>query len=683
MHGHRRGVALVPMLAMLAWPAVAGAQYFGRNKVRYEVPAFQVMSTEHFDVYFEPLERDAAHLAGRLAERWYARLSAFFTHELRGRQPLVLYRSSAAFRQTNILEGDIGEGTGGVTESLRRRIVLPLGDSLAATDHVIGHELVHAFQFDLTTRAEAASDNRMAGAETLPLWFVEGMAEYLSRGPVDVETALWLRDAVASDALPSVKALGNPQYFPYRWGHALWAYIAGRWGEGVMVTALLDAGRSGRAEAALAGTLGVTTSDLTRDWHAALRDWAARPGALRPAGAPAARRVDVSRGDLGLDAGPALSPDGRWLAVLSARDLLSVDLFLVDAAYGRVVERVASTTRDAHLTSLEFIGSVGAWDPSSRYLAFASRRGGRPTIERYDAVARQRLAPVTPEGVDEVRNPAWSPSGGHLAFVGTHHGRVDLFVTTVATGETSQLTDDAWAELHPIFSPDGESLVIATDRFTSDLDLGVAGDWQLASVAVGSRQVARLVAWDGSMLTPQWADAAGRALVFIGTRAGVPNVWRLDRENGAVTPVTDLAVGVMGITPTSPALSTAAEASRLAYSTMDHGRLHVFVQPLADAPAAGGEAAPTPSAAALPPVDRASGDVARYLADAGRAAAGVGDLRRGAVPSAVRTGRRRAAERRCRGRSVRHLRGRPDRPALGRHARRPLARHGVPGQCHR
>ena len=83
-------------------------------------------------------------------------------HQLRGRQPLVLYASHPDFEQTNTIQGELGEGTGGVTEPLRRRIILPLGGPLADTDHVIGHELVHAFQFDITTRPESRARARRA-----------------------------------------------------------------------------------------------------------------------------------------------------------------------------------------------------------------------------------------------------------------------------------------------------------------------------------------------------------------------------------------------------------------------------------------------------------------------------------------------------------------------------------------
>jgi len=132
----------------------SSAQYFGQNKVQYQKLDFKVLRTEHFDIYFYPEERAGTEIAARMAERWYARLSKFFHHELRGRQPLILYASPTDFQQTNVIPGDLGEGTGGVTEPIRRRIVLPLAGPLGDTDHVLGHELNHRGQIRwLRTRA--------------------------------------------------------------------------------------------------------------------------------------------------------------------------------------------------------------------------------------------------------------------------------------------------------------------------------------------------------------------------------------------------------------------------------------------------------------------------------------------------------------------------------------------------
>ncbi len=106
---------------MAAQPADAQIGYFGQNKVQYRNFKFQVLKTDHFDIYYYPEEEQAARMASRMAERWYVRLSTVLSHELRGRQPLVLYASGSQFRQTNVVEGEMGEGTGGVTEILLHR----------------------------------------------------------------------------------------------------------------------------------------------------------------------------------------------------------------------------------------------------------------------------------------------------------------------------------------------------------------------------------------------------------------------------------------------------------------------------------------------------------------------------------------------------------------------------------
>src|SRR5204863_1717805 len=141
---------------------------FGRNAVQYKTFHFKILKTQHFDVYFYDDEADAAAQAARMAERWYTRISTVLRHQLSSRQPLIPYADHPAYNQTNIAQV---EGSEGVTESLKRRILLPLGASPFETDHVIGHELTHAFQYDITG---VARGNMAAAFNRVPLWFIGG-----------------------------------------------------------------------------------------------------------------------------------------------------------------------------------------------------------------------------------------------------------------------------------------------------------------------------------------------------------------------------------------------------------------------------------------------------------------------------------------------------------------------------
>ena len=603
--------AALAFLVLCGVAAPASAQYFGRNKVQYRDFDFQVLKTDHFDIYFYPGEKEGVDLAARFAERWRVRLERLLQHELRGRQPLVLYGSHVDFEQTNVIGGEIGEGTGGVTEGLRRRIVLPLAGPLAETDHVIGHELVHAFQYDISKPPDSGPGT--SGVERLPLWFIEGMAEYLSIGPVDPNTAMWLRDAARQEKLPAISDLDNPKYFPYRWGQALWAYVAGRWGDGVIGDMLRVGSRRG-VEEAFQQVLGVPTKQVSADWQASIR--AAYEPILRASAAAGETGTLVIEGrELGADlnVGPAISPDGRWIAFLSTRSFFSVDLFVADASTGRIVRRLTSQATDPHFSSVQFIQSTGAWDNTSQQIAVATVTSGRAALAIFDAQRGgvTREIPVT--DVDEIMHPTWAPDGHAIAFTGMRQGITDLFVYELQSNRLRQLTKDVFADLQPAWSPDGRRIAFVTDRFTSDLTTLAFGSYEIALVDAESGAVQQVQSGTtGKHINPQWSPD-GRSIYFISDRDGISNIYRttIEGSGGATQVVTTVGTGVSGITSLSPAMSVAAKTGTVAFSVYQDSKYDIRT---IEANARAGAPLPvTVNAAALPPFERNNSEVLALL----------------------------------------------------------------------
>jgi len=629
MVSHPRIPSLVSAIALtLALTTPASAQYFGRNKVQYKKLDFQVLKTEHFDIYFYPEEREGIDIAARMAERWNARFERLLGHTLRGRQPLVLYASHPDFEQTNAIEGELSEGTGGVTEPLRRRIVLPMGGPLADTDHVIGHELVHAFQFDMTTR-EGSGPGQNA-AERLPLWFIEGMAEYLSLGPVDPNTAMWLRDAVRidedaknhKDALPSIGDLDNPKYFPYRWGQAFWAYVGGRYGDAKIPQMLRIAAAAGDVNVAIEKVLGVKTKELSDDWHAAIKK-AYEPvlAAATPPNEIGTLVVQAKGLGADLNVGPSISPDGKWIAFLSTRSVFSIDLFVADAATGKIVHKLTSTASDPHFSSIQFIYSAGGWDRDSKRLAIATVVEGRPALAIFDAASGSKEREVPIRELDEIFNPTWAPDGHAICFTGMSRGLTDLWVYDFTTSKLRQLTNDAYADLMPAWSPDGRRIAFATDRFSSDLGTLDIGQYRLALVDPESGAVEQVRAFTtGKNINPQWTPD-GRSLAFLSDRDGIPNLYRVNLATGAVTQLTRVATGLSGITSSSPAMTVASSTGVAAFSVYENGKYDIYTlempgTPPAKAGGVGTSGETAPSAGALPPIDRVRSDVESTLTNA-------------------------------------------------------------------
>lgn len=560
----RRAGLFALLGALLAGaPAPVAAQYFGRNKVQYEKFDFHILRSSHFDLYFYPAESLVVHDAARLAERWYARHSDSFRHTF-DRKSVVFYADHPDFQQTNVVGEELSEGTGGVTEGLRTRVIMPFTGVYADNDHVLGHELVHVFQYSV---AEAGPGG-LARLGALPLWLIEGMSEYFSLGRDDPLTAMWLRDAAERDNLPTIKQLTNDsRFFPYRYGQALWAYVGGRWGDRAVVDVYRTSLRIGFEEG-IRRVLGISTDSLSKDWIAATRR-AYLPvleGRTRPNGAgDPILQTGRKTGDMAL--APTVSPDGQLVAFYARRSLFEIELFVADATTGRVIKKLAGPTSDSHFDAISFISTSGAWSPDSRKFAFVAQAEGNHEIAILDVSSASVERRVRVPGVGSVSHVAWSPNGQTIAFSGMSGGISDLYLLDLAAGTVRQLTNDRNADLQPAWSPDGKSIAFATDRGpTTDFTKMVFSPLQLATIDVATGQVSVFSPFaQGKHINPQYSPD-GKSLFFIGDQDGFSDIYRLELASGTVSRVTRLSTGVSGITAISPALTVAPTTGRMLFS---------------------------------------------------------------------------------------------------------------------
>jgi Tol biopolymer transport system component len=608
---------IVAALAMIAAiPADAAAQYFGRNKVQYEKFDFRIFETEHFRLHFYPEEEEAARDMARMSERWNTRLSGLFNRRLQKRKPILIYANHPDFQQTNAVSGQLSEGTGGVTESLRDRLIMPLTGVYRDNDHVLGHEMVHVFQYDLESDPKLG---RQAGINSLPLWVVEGVAEYLSLGRNDPHTAMWMRDAVARNKMPTIKQLTNDtRFFPYRYGEALWAFVGGRWGDRMVAETYKAAAKLG-FERGIKQTLGISSDSLSKEWHAATRAAylpfvSAVTNVSAGSASPAQPLLPAKRdGDTNLS--PVISPDGRYVAFFAARDLFGFDLYLADAASGRSVKKLANFSTSSEFDALSFLSSAGAWSPDGKKFAFIVYADGDQEIGILDVESRDVERRIKVPDVGAIQNPAWSPDGSRIAFSGLDGGVSDLFVYDLNTRRADRLTNDKHADIQPAWSPDGRTLAFSTDRGSvTDFTRLVFGPMRLATIDVASRSIRTLDAFtEGKHINPQFSPD-GADLYFISDRSGISNIYRMSLSTGAVSQVTTVVTGVSGITNLAPGFSVSPADGRVAFSMFERQGYGIYG--LTAEQARGTAVQPATFAGFLPPADaRGASIIAQYLAD--------------------------------------------------------------------
>jgi Tol biopolymer transport system component len=598
----------------------ASAQYFGQNKVQYDDFDFQTFSTDHFDVYFYPEEKQAVVDAGRMAERWYQRHSRTFLREFKERKPLIFYANSADFQQTNAVRGQLGQGTGGVTESIKERVIMPLTGSYKETDHVLGHELVHSFQYDIALRGDTPGFS----LRNLPLWLVEGMAEYLSVGNRDPHTAMWLRDAILRDDLPTIRQMTRNMrdYFPYRYGQAYMAYVGGKYGDAAVTDLYKLSGRVG-VDSAFVYSLGITTDSLSAEWKQSVRDtYEPEMEGRTPVDSVGAAVVGTPGDDNQLNISPAVSPDGRYVAFISRRNIFNTNLFVADTETGEIVQELEGTRSNPHFDALRFIDAAGAWSPDGRRFAFVTFAKGTNEINTFNVESGKVQTRTAVEGVGAIQNLAWSPDGQTIAFSGQEGGLSDLYLYDLQKDRVRQLTNDRYAVLQPTWSPDGSTIAFTTDRGPQGTSFGSLeyGEYRLGLIDVETQEIRTIRPFSqGMQHNPQYSPD-GRSLYFISDQDGFKDVYRYSLDEEAVYRVTKVKTGISGITATSPAMSVARQSGRMMFSVFSNSGYSIVSLPsdetegelvVPEAPVAGESVA-----GRLPPVQSTeTGIVSNYLQD--------------------------------------------------------------------
>lgn len=539
------------MLFLALFSQDASAQYFGQNKVRYKKLNFKVYRTPHFELYYYLKNDSMIKRFAKESELWYTIHQQVFRDTFRKPNPIILYNNHPDFQQTTAISGDIGVGTGGVTEGLKNRVVMPLMEHHQQTRHVLGHELVHAFQYHTLFSGDST---QLENIGNIPLWMVEGMAEYLSLGKKDAYTAMWMRDAYLNKDIPTLKDLTtSSKYFPYRYGEAFWSFLGSTYGDTIIVPLFKSTAKYGY-EMAIRRTFGFDDRTLSNLWKNSIES-AYRPLLKDTAQVPVGKNIINDKNAGRQNVVPAISPDGKYVAFLSEKDLFSIDLFLADAQTGRIIRKLTSKVSNTHIDEFNFIESAGAWSPDGKQFAFSVFSSGRNKLVIVNSSTGSQKMIESMGEVESFSNLTWSSNGHDIAFSGMKEGQTDIYSFNINTKKLTQLTNDIYSDYQPSYSRDGSKIVYSSDRTTYDKSDEQDIPFNLAVLDVKTRKITDLTFFNGANNLNPVFSSDDKQIYFLSNRDGYRNMFRYTIDGGQVEQMTDLFTGISGITEFSPALS--------------------------------------------------------------------------------------------------------------------------------
>jgi hypothetical protein len=523
-------------------------------------------------LYYYRREKASAERALPAIRNAYLRLVDQFHYTPTKQIPYILYSSKREFQTTNVFE--VSESVLGVTSPRDLKMSLPYFGDHEKFREVSTHEMVH--QFTIQKLLDIAGADEIRFIESLPLWFIEGIAEYYTKGGIDAETDRYLRDLVWNPdperryELVSFAEDRLRGYIPtYKLGQARVAFIAEVYGkekiQALLENAYVAGGGAGSSERSFGALVRRVLNDTPEQVDARWRAWVKRryyPEYMRV-------RQDLAQMKeyRELPAEPeafVASPDG-WVVFYRGidREEGRVGLYLFDVRHPKGAVDVVSDNQPGVESlhpieqqviaitdgKLAFTAQAGATD--ALYVVpykHEPPKEGRPP--RLSVGRRKRLEVRHPEGLRfiEVSDPTFSADGSHIAFVGlTDRGQRDIYVVSARGGTARQVTDDAYAERDLAWGRDG--IYCASDA----TDHGRLNIFRVDE-ATGQRTRLTTGAHDDRHPFPQ----ADGSVLFSSDQAGKPDLHLL--KDGKVRRISDFSTGLESPAPAPNARGILASA---------------------------------------------------------------------------------------------------------------------------
>jgi len=566
----------ITMIGIIVQPA--SAQFsFGKNRVQYNTFDWRFIQSEHFDVYYYDAKNYyLAEFSAYALEGAYQQLMDDFQHEITDRIQVIIYASHSEFSETNVVPLPVdAQGIGGVTDKYKNRITMPFQGDYAEFRRVLQHELVHAVFNDMFYGGTVQSIVQNNIQLVFPLWFEEGLAEYMALG-WDSNTDMFMRDATMNAYLPPLPQLGG--YFAYRGGQSFWFFVADEYGREKIGEILQRIKSTRSVEAGLRQSLGLNIQDLSDRWL----DWLRKRYWPEITDRESLREVStqITERELGgsYNTSPAISPQGDRIALITNKRGY-FDVVVINSFDGRILKTIIKGEDNVNFEELNILKPNLSWSPDGKEIVLSTRSEGRNdvTIVNYESGAIRKI--VFPD-LNSVGSVSWSPDGSKIAFDGTNGAIVSIYVYDLPTERLYSLTNDVFSDREPAWDAKSEYIYFVSDRGEktsvntyrqnfSMLTNPSLNQTDIFRIRVGDLHAERVTMTEGiSEMRPQ--ITADNKIYYISDANGIQNIFVKDLVTLEEAPITNLLSGVMQ-------MSISRDGTRMAINSINKGYLDIFL----------------------------------------------------------------------------------------------------------
>jgi hypothetical protein len=460
--GIRFCAAICFLLAALGVKAQVNAVEYGRNRIQHKKFDWKFYQTKHFNTFFNTGGNELAKFVAQVAEEELPKVEDLVEYSLGRKADILVYNSYNDFKSTNVGLGSEYLTTGGAVKLVAGKLVVYFNgnhnDMRILVRKGIARLLVDNILFgeDL---GEFASNQALLD---LPKWLTDGYVEYIAEN-WNAQKDNDLKNAIMSGDYKNFYHFAFKK--PDLAGAAFWYFIEERYKKENVTYFLYLSRIYKNLNTASQRVAKKKFKDLLNEFmeyeeEKYLKD------IRRRRNAPKGRSVlveEVGKKDfIRFQANPNPRDNSTYAVVETKEGIVKVKY--VDS-YGddHILLKQGVITYNANMDPNY---PILAWDPKGTKLLVIFWQSGKINMFIYDVIARYKHSKQELDGFEQVLDANFMLDNKHLVLSAVKNGHTDIFTYDIDKEVVTQVTDDVYADLDPVYVsfPNKQGIIFASNR---------------------------------------------------------------------------------------------------------------------------------------------------------------------------------------------------------------------------
>lgn len=542
---------------------------FGQNRIQYKNFDWYYYSTNNFDIYYYPGGQEYALEAINFLEDEFVTLTDKLGYAPYSKTKIFIYNSIHDLQQSNVgIDGAVYT-IGGRTEFVK----LQLEVAYPGKAHQFKQDLIYKLSSNLIqdmmyggSLAEIFQNSYLL---SLPEWFINGAARYLSYG-WSREMDDFLRDYMSGKKIKKLSRISGEQAAVV--GQSIWNYIGIKYGES-NISNILNLTRIIRKEEnSIANTLGLSFKTFLNDWqnYYLLQKMEVEENYTRVSPELELEKIrgvkdlitsTVSFNKDATKVAYAVLKNGKY--IVYSKDLVSNHTKkITTGGY-----RISGQDVDRQLPLLD-------WQDDETLGVILFKRGFLYLNSYNVNTGHKNQKPLT--RFRQIESFSFNDNGRLAVISGDIDGQNDLFLTAMNRSALRRITRDDFDDLDPVFIPGTAAILFSSNRIydsvrVSDVhhtDLDDNFNLFIYDLDTTSNTFYRVTNTLSEDRKPNARNLT--ELYYLSDQKGISNLYRYSFRDSVHTQITNFDKSILSY-------DLHFAPNKLTYMMLDEGKINIFM----------------------------------------------------------------------------------------------------------